>query len=201
MAGITETANGEKSQIDFKEITSFIVEELSKRNLLRKGATTYQNTESLLYKYNDLKKSVEDREEEIEEIKTTGLRGKSKSIFKIPEGSHSDYDTIEEDIINGLISDIKKTQLIINRIDRILKKFKSDKYIDIIKLKYFENKTQQELATMCRAMEEMRNETVRERNIECALEMLADGMPYEKVAKYSKLTLEEVKALDTKKPA
>ena len=44
-----------------------------------------------------------------------------------------------------------------------------------------ENKTQQELATMCRAMEEMRNETVRERNIECALEMLADGMPYEKV--------------------
>ena len=64
-----------------------------------------------------------------------------------------------------------------------------------------ENKTQQELATMCRAMEEMRNETVRERNIECALEMLADGMPYKKVAKYSKLTLEEVKALDTKKPA
>ena len=64
-----------------------------------------------------------------------------------------------------------------------------------------ENKTQQELATMCRAMEEMRNETVRERNIECALEMLADGMPYEKVAKYSKMTLEEVKALDTKKPA
>ena len=64
-----------------------------------------------------------------------------------------------------------------------------------------ENKTQQELATMCRAMEEMRNETVREWNIECALEMLADGMPYEKVAKYSKLILEEVKALDTKKPA
>ena len=64
-----------------------------------------------------------------------------------------------------------------------------------------ENKTQQELATMCRAMEEMRNETVRERNIECALEMLADGMPYEKVAKYSKLTLEKVKALDTTKPA
>lgn len=60
-----------------------------------------------------------------------------------------------------------------------------------------ENKTQQELATMCRAMEEMR----KDERIECALEMLADGMPYEKVAKYSKLTLEKVKALDTKKPA
>ena len=53
------------------------------------------------------------------------------------------------------------------------------------------------VATMCRAMEEMR----KDERIECALEMLADGMPYEKVAKYSKLTLEEVKALDTKKPA
>lgn len=31
--------------------------------------------------------------------------------------------------------------------------------------------------------------------------MLADGMSYKKAAKYSKLTLEEVKALDTKKPA
>ena len=40
MAGITDAANEEKSQIDFKEITSFIVEELSKRNLLRKGTTT-----------------------------------------------------------------------------------------------------------------------------------------------------------------
>lgn len=53
------------------------------------------------------------------------------------------------------------------------------------------------VATMCRAMEEMR----KDERIECALEMLADGMPYEKVAKYSKLTLEEVKALDTKKSA
>ena len=45
-----ETANEEKSQLDFKEITSYIFEELSKRNLLRKGTSTYQNTESLLYK-------------------------------------------------------------------------------------------------------------------------------------------------------
>ena len=146
MADNVETANIEKSQVDFKEITSYIFEELSKRNLLRKRTSTYQNTESLLYKYNDLKKSIEDREDEIEEIKTSGLRAKSKSILKMPEGSHSDHDTIEESIIEGLIEDIKKTQLVINRIDRIIKKFKTDKYIDIIKLKYFENKTQQEIA-------------------------------------------------------
>ena len=60
-----------------------------------------------------------------------------------------------------------------------------------------ENKTQQELATMCRAMEEMR----KDERIECALEMLADGIPYEKVAKYSKLSIEEVKELASKKSA
>ena len=50
---------------------------------------------------------------------------------------------------------------------------------------------------MCRAMEEMR----KDERIECALEMLADGMPYEKVAKYSKLSIEEVKELASKKSA
>ena len=51
--------------------------------------------------------------------------------------------------------------------------------------------------TMCRAMEKMR----KDERIECALEMLADGMPYEKVAKYSKLSIEEVKELASKKSA
>jgi len=31
--------------------------------------------------------------------------------------------------------------------------------------------------------------------------MLADGLPYETIARYAKLPIEEVKALDTKKPA
>ena len=144
MAGINDTANVERSK-DYKEITNYIFEELSKRNLLRKSSTTYQNTESLLYKYNDLKKSIEDREEEIEEIKATGLRSKSKSILQMPQGGPHN-DELETDIINGLIIDIKKTQLIINRIDRIINKFKNDKYIEIVKQKYFEGKTQQDIA-------------------------------------------------------
>lgn len=35
----------------------------------------------------------------------------------------------------------------------------------------------------------------------CALAMLADDVPYETVAKYTKFSLEEIKALDAKKPA
>ena len=58
------------------------------------------------------------------------------------------------------------------------------------------------VATMCRAMEEMRNETVRERNIEIAKTMLASKkLSYEDIALFSGLTVDEVKSLDAKKPA
>lgn len=63
----------------------------------------------------------------------------------MPQGGPHN-DELETDIINGLIMDIKKTQLIINRIDRIINKFKNDKYIEIVKQKYFEGKTQQDIA-------------------------------------------------------
>ena len=54
---------------------------------------------------------------------------------------------------------------------------------------------------MCRAFEEVREEGKREQAVEFARSMLADGMLYEIVAKYTKLSVEEVKALDTKRSA
>ena len=62
-----------------------------------------------------------------------------------------------------------------------------------------ENKTQQELATMCRAMEEMRNETERAKAIKDAKGMLESGkLTYEEIAKIVELTIDEVRALDKK---
>ncbi len=148
MADNEKPATSEKTEnlIDYKAIVNYIFEELRTRNLLHKEISTYKATELLLYKYNDLKESISDREEEIKEIEKYGLRGESKSIFKIPEGVHTDSDEIEQNVINGLIKDIKRTQVVINRVDRILKKFKTDKYIEIIKLKYFDKRTQQEIS-------------------------------------------------------
>ena len=62
-----------------------------------------------------------------------------------------------------------------------------------------ENKTQQELATACRAMEEMRNETAHEKAVQIAKRMLKSGkLSYEEIAEFAELTVEEVKALDEK---
>ncbi len=55
--------------------------------------------------------------------------------------------------------------------------------------------------TMCRAMEKMRDETEHETSVKHALAMLADGVPCEKVAKYTDLSIEEVRALAEKKSA
>lgn len=68
------------------------------------------------------------------------------------------------------------------------------------RVRYFKEDTKG-VATMCRAFEEVREEGKREQAVEFARSMLADGMPYEIVAKYTKLSVEEVKAFDTKRSA
>lgn len=54
---------------------------------------------------------------------------------------------------------------------------------------------------MSRIIEEMRKESAHENSIKIALSMLADGMPYEKIAKYTELSVDEVRSLDGKKSA
>ena len=48
---------------------------------------------------------------------------------------------------------------------------------------------------MCKVMEDMRNEAVEKDRIRNAIEMLKDGLSIEKVAKYSQLSIEQVKEL------
>ena len=76
------------------------------------------------------------------------------------------------------------------------------------RVRYFKEYTKG-VATMCRAFEEVREdgklegklEGARDNSLEVARSMLADGVPYEVIAKYTKLSVEEVRALDTKKSA
>lgn len=68
------------------------------------------------------------------------------------------------------------------------------------RVKYFKEDTKG-VTTMCRALERMRDETIHEKAVDVALSMLADRLPYEQIAKYTKLSVEEIKTLDTKKSA
>ena len=53
---------------------------------------------------------------------------------------------------------------------------------------------------MCKVMEDMRNQTLKEGMTEVALRMLTDGtLSLEKIAEYSGLSIEEVKKLSENK--
>ena len=66
------------------------------------------------------------------------------------------------------------------------------------RVRYFKE-DEKGVATMCKAMEEMRNEAVKEERIEVARQLLELGkLSYEEIAKIAKMTIEEVKALDKK---
>lgn len=70
------------------------------------------------------------------------------------------------------------------------------------RVRYFKE-DEKGVATMCRAMEEMRNETAREtehaKAIKVAKGMLQSGkLSYEEIAEIAELSIDEVKALDEK---
>ena len=66
------------------------------------------------------------------------------------------------------------------------------------RVRYFKE-DEKGVATMCRAMEEMRNETARETALKVAKGMLESGkLTYEEIAKIAELTIDEVRALDEK---
>ena len=71
---------------------------------------------------------------------------------------------------------------------------------------YYFKEDEKGVETMCRAMEEMRNEAAREAARETSLEtakslLLIGKLTYEEIALATKLTVEEISELDRKKSA
>ena len=66
----------------------------------------------------------------------------------------------------------------------------------------FFKESKEGIEIMCRAMEDMRNQTLKEGAVNSAKRMLADGiLTLEKIAEYAGLPLDEVKKLKAKRTA
>ena len=69
------------------------------------------------------------------------------------------------------------------------------------RVRYFKE-DEKGVTLMCKAMEDMRNETAREKTLQLAKNMLAlNKLSYDEIAKVTGLTVDEIKELDTKKSA
>lgn len=133
--------------MDEKELTRVVLEELERMGMLKRKNDIFKNTESVLYSYNVIKETISQRRTQISDLKKYGLPKKSKSITVM---SKNGIVIEENDLLDVTIKNIEKsiikTKVILNYIDNILTKFKQDPYYEIIKLKYFDKKTHEEIA-------------------------------------------------------
>lgn len=127
-----------------------VVLEFQKKGMLKDSKqSAFQKTEILLYNYNNFQDAIKEKKLQIKEVKSHGLKQKSKSITSYSSGNSfidRDYDEAEEEKIKQLESSIKITKNLISVIDKSLEKLHEDTYYDIIKLKYFEKKKGDEIA-------------------------------------------------------
>jgi hypothetical protein len=112
--------------------------------------TAYQKCEQLLYNYKGFKRIVEERLEEIEEIKKYGVRhgcgakervqgGKLPGDFVLPDES-------VENAVHRIHCAISLTVQVIDMIDSCMAALKNDPYYNVLEMRYFENRTLEEIA-------------------------------------------------------
>ena len=134
-----------------ERIVAGTVEDLKSDNLhALDPKSIYSKTESLLYNLPQLKKAVQERREQISEIERYGLPKASKSftVF-IPNSGYvdnvSEYEKKENKIeqLHGVINELESR---IAQIEAAIDTVKADPYFPIIKMRYFDKKTNAQIA-------------------------------------------------------
>ena len=129
------------------DIVKIVLVELEKRGLIKQNDNTFKNVELLLYNYEAIKDSIKEREEQIKDLKTYGIKEKSSSITMIVENIQKQSKSeLIDNAIESLQQHIFRTKVFIKYIDKVIKKLEKDEYYPIIKLKYFKGKSIEEIA-------------------------------------------------------
>lgn len=146
--------NGEVlNLIDYtvKKAVSEATAELKRQNLITEGKQSpFQKTETLLFNYNNFVAAIKDKENQISEIKGMGISKKSASITSFSGNTgyievKSDAEKAEEKI-EMIEFSIQTTRNFIKIIDDAIECLRQDPYYDLIRLRYFEGCTREEIA-------------------------------------------------------
>lgn len=127
--------------------------ELRKQGMMKDDKQTpYQKMETLLYNYNSFIAAIEDKEEEINEIRVTGLKKRCNSVIPNPGSGTIVRETkTEQQKIDEKIADIEASISVTKRfiaiINEALEQLKnSEVYYELVPMKYFQGKTYEEIA-------------------------------------------------------
>ena len=113
--------------------------------------SAYQRCEQLLYNYRNFQKIVQERKQKIEDIKQYGVPQRSQLfVGGNPGGSGNHEYKFEEEKVQDAIYAIEKSMESIvqalNLIDEGLQALSSDPYYKILEMRYFEGRTQEDIA-------------------------------------------------------
>lgn len=140
-------------------VSEAVVKALEKRGLVGKPSanslsekTAYQKTEALLYNYNGFKKIVVERNLEIEEIRkygvpqSCGLNADRVQNGNLPRGIVLPDESVEAAVCN-IERSIERTIQAIALVDKCMAALRNDPYYAILEMRYFEGRTQEDIAT------------------------------------------------------
>jgi RNA polymerase sigma factor (sigma-70 family) len=118
-----------------------------------KEKTAYQKTEQLLYNYRAFQRIVSERREEIEDIKRYGVPKKAGAVVEYGSGGSGGTPrgiVLPEESVESRISAIERSMenviQAIDIIDKALAAVASDPYYKAIPYRYFEGRTQEDIA-------------------------------------------------------
>jgi RNA polymerase sigma factor (sigma-70 family) len=138
-------------------VATTVVEILEKKGLIgapepasKTEKTAYQKTEQLLYNYNGFKRVVQERLEEIEDLKKYGIPRSSAVTEYVQKGGLPKGIVLEEESVEGAIANVQRsvqdTVQAITLIDKCMEALKTDPYYCILEMRYFEGRTQEDIA-------------------------------------------------------
>lgn len=113
--------------------------------------TAYQKCEQLLYNYRGFKRIVEERMQEIEEIRKHGVPKKCGGVTEyVQKGGMPHGLVLEEESVEGAVQrimcSVEGTVQVITLIDKCMAALKNDPYYRILEMRYFEGRTQEDIA-------------------------------------------------------
>lgn len=114
--------------------------------------TAYQRTEQLLFRYNDFKKLVRDKEREIEEIRRYGVceRGSAVVMYGGNCGGRPRGIVLDEERVADAVRNVQKSMesvvQAIKLIETNVQALCGDPYYKILEMRYFEGRTQEDIA-------------------------------------------------------
>ena len=129
--------------------TENVFETLRKNGFeIKEKKTTFQRTEQLLYLMPQLKEAINHNKNNINDLNEFGIDKKGGAVHVVPTVTPIRQD--EEELIQKEVNKLKQRNHILNAqikwINNILQTISTDKFYDIIDLKYYKGKTLEQIS-------------------------------------------------------